>query len=202
MVIDIECLHPYQSRPLDSSVFEGVALFRNMISELASIDDHLRHSVMIDDYSERSEPQFLLKDFNHKCEELDYNVHLVLFESKLVSRAQELAEKIAPSALVSEVFSKENKRVTFLKARKTRIALYSENLSDGTFKYTCALLTACWYLTRTGYYTELNARHSLCPDLLISILPKEYEENELRALTILESAGFVEIANKVKHVFY
>ena len=119
-------------------------------------------------------------------ESYGYNDVFYAFEADMVGNAKVLLEQINSPKL-----------------KKSYI-----NYVESKGKYPCSLLTATWYLTRLGEFTDVDMIKSTSgktyepTERLLNILPANYKEVEERALKVIKNSPWSENVDKIQDLFY
>lgn len=181
-VYSIEFFHIYTDETINDS-HKASLNYLNAAREAWNVDADL--VILIDNYNPTSHTLSVDGVFDYLAES-GYPSLFYAYEADMVSAAQALLDSL-----------------TSAKLRKKYL-----NYINGHGKYPCSLLTAAWYLTRLGVFSQdtIKARNmdtEIRPaDRLLSVLPKDYREVEMKALKLIKNSEWSHCADKIQALFY
>ncbi len=178
MDVSIEYSHIYSNQ----QVAEEHHLSLEILTKIKQEETIKNHSVslivLIDDYS-FPDPSFNYDSFTSWLSEMGFKPDFVLRESQLIPLCDEVLNFITNDKLRREI---------------------SEYITDK--KYPCSLFVASWYLLRLGQVNSPIFDPKLNANQLINILPSSFKPFEDKAIEIITSTKFADVATKINNKYF
>jgi hypothetical protein len=183
---NIEYAHIYTDESFGKEHRKSIEELHNVLKMLKQLKKSYVLTVLIDEYNP-VQHKLNIKEFLNRLAQLSSKPDYVGFESKLASDK---------NLLLNEV-DKKTKKEYEKYIRKHR-------------KIPCSLLIALWHLKRLGFIKTKN--EELIPlsrnnkpfvaRKIITILPRRYQEVEMKALKIIESTRFKKSLENILNIFF
>lgn len=173
--------------------------------------------VLIDDYNNNIHPKYS-ESYNEYIKAVsDLGVQTLGFESRFSEIAKNFIENIQ-----LEKFYEKNKdaHICYASYNDLKIKLYTNYEQPAHFvscirapKYSCSVLTACWYLCRLNVlkYPE-KSLHPIADikriaaksssNYLFNILPMKYKKVECKTQALLLNSQYRKVLPQIKNFFY
>ncbi len=182
---NIEFAHIYTDEIVNGNHFEST----NIVLEVATISElQFTTAVLIDDYN-ASSLEFSTIDFLKKLESHGVRPDFYVYESDLVSLANEFLNYI----------------------EKPKVFRMHKSYIERKGKYPCSLLTAVWYLIRLGYMdgskvvrvnNSLLSVNDIYSERLINILPSAFKHIETDTHKLIGHSKFHGARYKIQPILF
>ena len=184
---NVEYAHIYTDEKFGFEQRKSIEVLKDIIKRLKRMKKGYVLTVLIDEYNP-IESTLNIKEFLAYLKKFQAKPDFVCFESKLVPYYKLLLKEMAPSL--------RREYVKYIIKRK---------------KIPCSLLIGIWNLKRLGIvkstkeelgYLVPNPHKTFVAKKIITILPKEYQEVEKKALKIIASTRFKGYLNNILNIFF
>jgi hypothetical protein len=202
---NIEFAHFYAEEEFGEDQAKSITILKEFLQKLEETHQTYIITILVDEFhspSSKINEDNILRKFKEYNIEVDY----IAYESKFGPLCEKLLQEIPDKMTRHEHFHNPNKQVIMLEEGNDKIGL--EEDFEFCKRYTCALLSSVWALSRLGIYDVPNnavtakTNKPFQADKIMTILPKKYTEVENKVLDIIRTTKFSDKIKRVEYIFY
>lgn len=185
-LVSIEVAHVYLGQQLGLEQIKSIEIMKSLNYP------EVRIQVLIDDFHAQGDN---LNQITKEISSLCSNPVDFYQESEFLYKAQELISSMSKEHFYFKF--KEDKKFYYIKVNEREVLISIEQ--DGKVKPSCAFLSFCWLMYRSGDKDFLGQEK---PSKIITILPKKYKNIEKQVIELVKYYHKEEVLSKLEYLFF